>query len=353
MRQQQKKHPGPGLYKLALMRQYDQIPAYVKLHPEDIACRDPYGSTALHILCRIQYIIDNDLIRAIDAVLEQDPSVVGKPNHRTWTPLHLACEKRILIRDEYMFKDQLVLKLIKACPDAVSIKFQSGSNYKTAFHICLENDASEEVLREMLRINPRLVTQPCVQNESYELSGYPLQLLWDEIPELHKMELLLRVAFTGSSDDDPNFRVLSAVCSTPCPRLYAAQIITLHDQQIHERDGYGLFPLHHAVRNADGDHQSYTEFVFEWLINEYPEAAKISFGQGNVLPLHVLTADRGIPWEGGVKQLLFAFPEALHTMDPRNRLVPFLASAAHASKSPSHLTTTYELLRAAPDVIQR
>ena len=54
---------------------------------------------------------------------------------------------------------------------------------------------------------------------------------------------------------------------------------------------------------------------------------------------------------GGVKAVVFAYPEALRVPDPRNGLVPALESAIHGATSRLHLSTTYELLRKSPDIL--
>jgi hypothetical protein len=71
-----------------------------------------------------------------------------------------------------------------------------------------------------------------------------------------------------------------------------------------------------------------------------------------LLPLHVLVFDKKMTWyDGGVKALVCAYPDALRVPDPRNGLVPALESAIHGTASRSHFSTTYELLRKSPDVL--
>jgi hypothetical protein len=332
----------------------------VESHPQDVVWADQYGSTALHVLCRSQDIAD-PLLHAVDSILDQDPYIAGQPNVATWTPLHLACEKRLMWRNN-IHTDPLVLKLIAACPEAVSTRLQSGFKAKTPFHIACEYDSSLDVLKAMLRINPKLATQPyarpSVQKEIYNISEHPLQILWNSLikrgqPDLVKMELLLRAAYCGTVDDDPSFQLLPAACSIRCPRDYVSRVISTHPHQISVPDHHGLLPLHYAIKSAEEQSQPYTDFLIEQLITEFPEAASIPFGQGNVLPLHVLISDRAMTWhKGGVRHLVFSSPDALRMQDPRSRLVPFMESAIHATKSRLHLSTTYELLRAAPEVIQ-
>jgi hypothetical protein len=55
---------------------------------------------------------------------------------------------------------------------------------------------------------------------------------------------------------------------------------------------------------------------------------------------------------GGVLTLIKALSETLRIPDPRSGLVPALATAETATLNRMHLSTTYEMLRAGPDIIQ-
>lgn len=326
----------------------------------------------------------DSLYRAIDSILQQDPSLVGQPNEASWTPLHLACEKRLLWRSN-VASCEMILRLIKACPIAVSAKLQSGYKAKTPFHIACETNADMAVLEAMLRANPSLAAQSYYMDDATarSVSKYrkachqtPLELLWNaqmrdlRFPSLKdslaKMELLLRAAYRGTiQDDDPakatnkqnRFPILCAACSIPCPRDYISRLLTNYQEQISLPDPQtGHFPLHLAIWNANDSDETttYSAFLIERLIEYYPNACLIPFHQGSrVLPLHVLVADRGMTWhQGGVRAVACAAVSVLILPDPRSRLVPALASASHAHKSRLHLSTTFELLRLAPHILQ-
>jgi len=67
----------------------------------------------------------------------------------------------------------------------------------------------------------------------------------------------------------------------------------------------------------------------------------------------VAVSDTHLTWhKGGVRELAFAFPEALRKVDVLSGLVPFLASAERAVYTRLNLSTTYELLLAAPEMVQ-
>ena len=110
---------------------FNRIPPHVESNPQDVVWEDHYGSTALHVLCRSENIGEESLLRAVDAILKEAPFLAGQPNRQTWTPLHLACDKRLLWRTS-ISTDEMVLKLIAACPAAVSRKLETGFKAKTS-----------------------------------------------------------------------------------------------------------------------------------------------------------------------------------------------------------------------------
>jgi hypothetical protein len=374
----------PTIYRLAADRQYDAIPLRVESHPEDLHWTDRYGSTALHILCQAR-AVDDPLLAAVDAILRVTPEQVAWANVATWTPLHFAVEKRLAwgSRNDRN-TTALILRLIGACPSAVSVRTHSGFKTKTPFHIACEADADYAVLKAMLTINPALATEPYVKKDVcvYSVVENPLQLLWKNHITNHsaaaainsnihsnnhnslrfqqqqqtkeKMALLLKAAHYGPVRTSPagrTFRLLNAACSVRCPRDYFTLILQEQSDQIQQLDELGLLPLHYAVANASADAQAYTHFVVEALLEAYPRAASIPDSAGR-LPLHVAVSDTLMTWhKGGVRELTFCCPNALRRRDPANGLVPFLASASVANKSRLHLSTTFELLLAAPEMV--
>jgi len=350
--------PGPSLYLLASRRAFDQIPHQVRLRPEDIACRDQYGSTVLHMLCR-QPSDSVVLSTAIDAILEQDPTVVERANHQSWTPLHLACGKR----DETQFKDALVQKLVGACPAALSKRLSPAMDEKTCLHMAIENGASYETLQIILKISPQLAMEPYYRQgpqSGERRTKFPLDMLWDmektkDEPDRAKMDLLLKAAMECDDTSLPRlplFDSFTAVCSVPCPHDFAERVLLEANKEYGTRDAQGNLPLHYAVLGARD--ATYSGYIIRWMLEKYPGAVRepIGAGRGGLLPLQILLRDRSMTWDGGVKNLLCAAPETLCLADPRDGLIPVLSSAMNADKSPSHLSTTFELLRASPEVLR-
>lgn len=349
----------PTLYRLAADRQYELIPSHIQSNPQDLFWSDRYGSFALHILCQSRSV-DRRLLRAVNAILANAPQQVSWVNAGGYTPLHFAAEKRLVWgADDY--STALILNLIRACPTAVSVR-TSGFRTKTPFHISCESDADYHVLKAMLMINPSLATEPFVKRDVYSVAENPLQLLWKHHQYASssnrsnqtkkKMTLLLLAAHYGTVRQlETPFRLLNAACSVRCPKDYFTQILNESRDQIEKPDEEGLYPLHYAVKNACADSQSYTQFVVESVLEYSCKAAAVADLDGR-LPLHV-AVDNLMTWhKGGVKELVFAHPDALRRIDPKNGLVPFLASATCANRSRLHLSTTFELLLSAPEMVQ-
>ncbi|CAB9530847.1 expressed unknown protein (Partial), partial [Seminavis robusta] len=307
------------------------------------------------------------LLLAIQAIVQQDPTLIGQPNQATCTPLHYAAEKRLVWGNHYYRSGELVLMLLREYPQAVSIRTKTGTG-KTPFHVACEANADARVLKAMLLIHPGLATEPFVKRDVYSLAENPLQILWGHSSMNHpnntqtheKMALLVRAAHYGTVDDachddhHSKIRLVSAACSVRCPQAYFLHLLQEYRQEIFELDEpRQLLPLHYAVSNASVDSQPYTQFVLESLLEVYPDAAAVPNEEGR-LPLHVALMDSKLTWhKGGIQELVYAYPSALMVPDPVHHLLPFLASAYNALESMLHLSTTYELLRAAPDVMER
>jgi ankyrin repeat protein len=423
----------PTLYRLAAERRYNEIPEHVTRHPEDVIWRDHYGSTALHLICRTDAGtgIASSLLAAVDAIVSQAPFLVKQPNVSTWTPLHFACaavadgeQKRFQQSNNisiHIHTDQVILKLIEACPEAVSCRLKTGfkDNNKTPFHIACGRNAPMNVLRAFLRVDPSLATVGVGVVESRTGAESPLQMVWDanqtnrysslltrntnRQESAAAMSMLLRAAFCGSvqddddnnnNDNDSSFRLVHATCSIPCPKDFVSQVMEETPASAFlERDHKGWVPLHHAIQSASvaaqqvgldyaqqSQSSSYTGFLVESLVTKCPQAAAIPIPvpipfpsntttENNkpqhedeqqhkqqvllLLPLHVMIMDAKMTWhKGGVQELVYAYPDALVMPDPRNGLVPFLESAILATNSRLHLSTTFEMLRAAPEMVR-
>lgn len=349
--------PSPSLYCLVSEEWRDKdIPlTRVKEHPEDIVWADRYGDTALHKACRRQHP-NEGIVKVVEAMISIRPELVATPNDAGWTPLHYCVERRLVLRPSKELV-RMALLMIRACPRAVSMATKSGFKQRmTPFHLACEADADIKVLRAMLHVDPSLATRPCVSDESVCLGKSPVQMLWQaNDAAMQKMALLLLTALEGQVVQDPLpiNHILHAACHEQCPRDYLSRIMKEYAVQASQPDDRGNLPLHYAVRHASVESQAYTKFVLEELLELYPQAASRR-DDNERLPLHVaLTGDSRLTWyKGGIDKLVAANPEALYTLDVTDRLYPVLTSALHATHSRLHLSTTFELLFAAPGVVR-
>jgi hypothetical protein len=249
----------------------------------------------------------------------------------------------------------MALIMVQACPQAVVVATQSGFKRMTPFHLACEADADISVLRAMLQVDSSLAKRPCISESLHDSLKTPVQMLWQaNDTAMDKMALLLLTLFNGHvvQEPMPMKHILHAACSERCPRDYLSRIMKECPEAGSREDNRGNLPLHYAVRHASVESQAYTKFVVEGLLELHPEAATRQDNEGR-LPLHVaLAGNSRLTWyKGGIDKLVAANPEALYTLDKLDMLYPVLTSAIYAMESRLHLSTTFELLLAAPGVV--
>lgn len=357
--------PSPSLFRMVSeeWRESSDLIAHIEQHPEDLVWSDLYGNTALHRLCCRHQNPSQDVEKVVNAMIKIRPELVATQNNAGWTPLHLCVEKRLVLKPNETLVS-IALKMIESCPRAVSIATQSGSKRMTPFHLACLADADIRVLRAMLQVDPSLATREYAGSRENMLSYHSqmgnqssaLHLLWQgNKNSMEKMALLLLTAFEGHAVDEPMpmNHMLHAACKERCPRMYLVRLVSEYSDQASQPDDAGNLPLHYAVKHGSIDSQAYTKFLLEELLRIHPQAATQRDADGR-LPLHIaLTGDSQLTWhKGGISELVTANPEALYTLDTTDRLYPVLTSALHATQSRLHLSTTYELLLAAPGVVQ-
>jgi ankyrin repeat protein len=261
-----------------------------------------------------------------------------------------------------------MLYLIAKNPEAVSIPLtRSDVAGTTPFHCaCQMSNIHIDILKSMLETNVELATKTCTTNKTTAL-----ELLWshyapqvdDLLPcsILNKMELVLLTAFqkkvpeeTQHDDEERNLLLLCAACAVKCPPDYFRMILSNATASLlTEVDRAGNTPLHYAVMNTAGS-KKYSAMVIRALLDKERSCAVSSHRQN----LHAALHHGGLTWhEGGVKELLYSYPDALTEPESETHLYPFLLASLHSdddSKNTSneHLSTTYELLLASPDLVQ-
>jgi hypothetical protein len=373
--------PLPKVFRLVSEQKYLEAVQALEERPQDAFYEGSHGDTALHVMCRLTYC-PWFLIRAVEAILNVDPTFVEKPNQLGQTPLHFACVNLGISSRDRISWEKVVLKMIKAYPPAVNRELPRNLQAKTPFHWACAANASSQVLGAMLEHSPDLATKSFLQVSESSTAGYPLFLLWNAVEssdDWSKMELLLRAA-TGAplqqlestgrhgqnSVETPSlaspgrihFDVLNAACRVnPCPRDYLSILVQRYPHRAAWVDQQGLLPIHHVILNANSHRHDSTKFLLQSLLRLYPTGAACPFSRGNqnrpILPLHYFIYSSDANWSDyGIDDLIAAYPDALRIPDPRTGLVPALASVPFAINSRAHLTTTYNLLLKSPEIFE-
>jgi ankyrin repeat protein len=210
----------------------------------------------------------------------------------------------------------------------------------------------------MLRINPELAMPPTQKFNSSNSTKDNLKVLWKHKLTKH-MELLLLTALFGKvvDDEDSSQFLLHAACLQRVPRDYLEELILDEHRRNHlllPDPQNGNLPLHYAVSQRHTG-QPFCEFLVTALVQHAHEAVEVLNNEGRY-PLHcALDYEDGHnqPFLKNAKLLkLLCPPSTLSTKDPVTELYPFQMAARYANLSRTHFSTLYEVLLAAPQVVQ-
>lgn len=114
------------------------------------------------------------------------------------------------------------------------------------------------------------------------------------------------------------------------------------------------------VASMDPIAQRTKAMVVSELLTEYPDAARVRNKRGKT-PLALLVEAGGTWFNGGVRRMVRAYPEALNIRDRKTGLMPFMAAATACRGSNARegsyadlkvLTTIFELLRNEPRAVR-
>lgn len=182
------------------------------------------------------------------------------------------------------------------------------------------------------------------------------------------------------------FQAVHSASSSPgCPLPLLMLAIRAFPNQIREADehsGNGNLPLHMVAswgikpsrREEQEDSRAPARYaasmdpiaqrtktmVVSELLTEYPDAARVRNKRGKT-PLALLVEAGGTWFNGGVRRMVRAYPEALNIRDRKTGLMPFMAAAAACRGSNARdgsyadlkvLTTIFELLRNEPRAVR-
>jgi len=252
----------------------------------------------------------------IQSLYEAFPDALSKQNEYGATPLSLAV---------YWDASLDVLQfMLKESPETVHLKDEQGQDViASAWHLFVHrvNDSKEEKRRVMY--NRRIMN---AANAPYHLDG-PVGDWWEA------MELLLKVAYHGTVEDPlpggKMWRALHAACGLDVPNevmLFALQIFS---RQKFVQDELGRLPLHILAGRPTYIRQPFeserTTPSFLRLLKSNVRGTKVLDRLGR-LPLHIAAASSRT-WEDGIKDLVEIEPRALRTRDWKQRMYPFMLAA--------------------------
>jgi hypothetical protein len=134
------------------------------------------------------------------------------------------------------------------------------------------------------------------------------------------------------------------------PHNLIARFCQLYPHQASQpmsRHSDGTLPLHHVILSLGRSKRNHARggVLIRALLAAYPEAARVR--HNGCYPLH-LALSRGLKWGEGVRELAFAWDEALH-VSTNEGLYPFQLAAMAAEESElAGLETIYCLIREQP-----
>jgi hypothetical protein len=114
-----------------------------------------------------------------------------------------------------------------------------------------------------------------------------------------------------------------------------------------------LLPLQYVVQQTRFATDKGTSSLIRLLIQECPEAVTLPClgGGGQSMRLLKVALSNNFRWSNGVKELVYACPEALHEPDPVSNLLPFMMASVAALTTAGiegDVNTVFCLLREAP-----
>jgi len=395
-----------NLLDLARRQRWSSLAARAESHPEEIFDVDEYSFTALHWACF--NCADHRAVRAVlTAFLRIEDSLDGSAGEEVrlsrdskeamrhaalagnihvalmtdkdegMTALHAACSSHA--------SREVIAELVQHCPASVMVRDRSGWTplhfaCHTALSVMEEAEATYtvDIARILIDAEPAVILcEDCHGNSALEIflslfgslkrtdwsfgGRVPAKLadkwFWSVASLLIKESVTQNLQSHQISLHQADFPILHQALLMPVKDI-SGQLIpyiaSKFPDQLKKPDSGGNLPLHIAAgvyssflnMRARSD-QAYSICL---LARSYPAAASIQNNTDQV-PLSI-AIQSGISWEGGIRYILEACPEALLTCTVECMLYPqILARFARNSRSRG-LTDVFLLLRAKPDLLK-
>lgn len=333
-----------------------------------------YRVSAISSFWSIHKAIRDGDFDTMKELLQADPSLLTEPNSIGWTALHFCAASPEISLETWKW----VLQRVPPGVDLLTLRTDNGQNcvdhffrlflnplewqrhevkdaakdLKASILLCLENDHHLRLL------------QQCVADDNADICDQSLNrilMFW------RRLQVLMQKLSTC---------VVHALARTACPREVALLAMGLYPGGKLERDSSGCLPLHVACRYEGA------ETIMECLRDQ----ASVMDADGR-LPLHIALLS-GKTWHHGIASLWNACPQYGGLRDNKVGLPAFLLAAlpdsavvqratkrlaadtcgslwrfmpfasqnralqdAKVSIELQHLSTVYQVLRAAPNVL--
>ena len=398
----------------------------LRTHPTEASHHDDAFRFPLHhALTNISDHFDTPMMENEDKkllckqLIMANPSAVWQEDEYGWTPVHISCAHANSV--------EIISLLLEVCNVACTIPTPCGL---TPLYLATwRRGTSIEVLKVLLTVAPNCVQWPSLKGETpltvlwndflikyseRQTSTMAMCPTDMEIEDKIKLELYLKASHHGTISNalpcNRKWRILHAAAAsvlTPPSLFYYVMNAVRHE--IKEKDEYGRLPLVLAVNakvykeeyeiscedaneneaidtyddesNSMDDNNSVSAAqvtapypsIIRQLIQEYPEAASIP-DPNNRLPLSLVigsalvSQDINKTWENGIRDIVHAAPQALHTRDLVLNMYPFMYAACAGDKTrrninndPSmqkrlscqRLDLIYNLLREGPHIADK
>ena len=287
------------LYDLVIDMNWDAVAKHAKEHPEDAKFIDgEWKETPLYGACQ-----NDPSEQAVRALLQAYPPAVRLGSKRGDLPLHIACRWRASIG--------VIRALIEHDPSTVCVATKYGKTPLAA------------LWEEYTKSN---------NEQTYQLTCEKSTMLLEAVAHYQGL--------VAPETGEP--LCLHAAMKMECNDALLHFVMEEYRHQTLQHDRKGRLPLHLAVEPGITSRRKLWRCVFENLIEQYPEAARISDPVSGRLPLHTMVSNRFYTWNE-IEVIFKAYPQAVVDRDPVTGLLPFALSHS--------VETSFCLLNARPDVV--
>lgn len=310
-----------------VLRQWKKVMAWVVFHSDQVPrVEDTNGQTVLHHAV---------LFRAPEQVMElllwAAPELASLPNKEGELALHWAARLSIPIPTMSL--------LLRANPEGAFL----GDCHGTTPISLLWERHQVSLIQNWRSEREKLL------NEKH--GG------WRRIMSIYRA--LDETRSAKREDDEPcQFEPMHIAAAYPSPPSLFPLMVQVYHHDINKVNKLGQTPLSIACSSPLANRSCDVLTKIQLLLQEGPLAASFVDPQGRY-PLHRALCSE-IMWDGGVKALIQACPQALFSPDPTTGLLPFLLAGVNFSHSTEKseerellkLETVYNTLRIDPSTLR-